>query len=1149
MFSFLIRRVLPLAARFVFVALLIWFAGPYFAFADVRPLESDTARLVAIAVVAGGWLASVAVTRLRVHRASGNFLAAVVQQGRAAPAQPSAEASQLRERFEAAVAILKQQRGRTLYDLPWYVFIGAPGSGKTTALINSGLKFPLEQRTGKGALRGVGGTRNCDWWFTDEAVFLDTAGRYTTQDSDTAADSAGWTEFIDLLRKYRQRRPVNGVILTLSAEDLVTQGQQAREAHVAAARHRLDELGRQLGIQLPVYVMVTKCDLIAGFTEYFDDLARDARAQVWGVTFPYESTVGGEAEAQFPAEFDALIRRLNERVFARLQDERDARRRARIFGFPQQMAALREVVAQFLTEAFAPTRFDQQPLLRGVYFTSGTQEGTPIDRLLVAIGRDFAIRSDTVAAPGGRGKAYFIERLLKDVLIAESGLAGINRRLELQSAGVHAARYAAMALVTVLGIMAFSVSYGRNQRYLAEVGADVATLRQVPPVPSEASLDAVLQGLDAVSAVADSANRYRNRTPWSMRWGLYQGTSLGNAARDAYARQLDSALLPRLTARFRDRLTDYASEPEKLYEYLKAYLMLGQPEHLDKAHLTFLADIEWKAIYAGDPERAASVTTHFHRLLDQATLRPMVLDPVIIAQARSTIRQASIPRLIYSRLKLTYANDAAHALRLDLAAGVGADRLLRRKSGASLSEPVPSLLTAAVFKDVTSKDMGDLIKQFSGDSWVWGKTSLSLKDSAQITADVTDVYEADYIAAWDALLDDIELASFTDPADALATLAGPTSPLRGLLRTVDANTFLVKPHDPSNGALSSAQEALGKLLAKGRDAAGIPTVSPGSRITAHFASIHQLVAGEPGAAPIDRVLGLVGQIAKQLLTVGAGAGQTRSLDAVEDPQLGAQLRLLHQEASALPPAVRSVVGQVAARTSGVVISGATSELESRYRQDVLSECNAIVAGRYPFAASSATDVSLDDFGRLFAYDGVFDTFFKTNLQKLVDTSRTPWSWRPGSVGLSSAMLRPFEAAARLREMFFSPGSRKPELRFTITVTDVDAMATGFAIEIDGQRFENRHDPERARPAIWPGPNPGVAAATFEDRSGSRPYKDFPGAWGWFRLVSFGQAQPESDVRSVLRFGLGGHTARVHVEASTIHNPYANSEWQRFRCAY
>jgi type VI secretion system protein ImpL len=220
MFSFVKRRAFLLVLGFLLVAVFIWYAGPYFAFADYQPLESATARLIAIALVVAFWVASVLLKRLRANRASDKLVASVLRQSQADQDRPSAEAVKLRERFEEAVATLKQQRrgGHSLYDLPWYVIIGAPGSGKTTALLNSGLKFPLEQRVGKGALRGVGGTRNCDWWFTDEAVFLDTAGRYTTQDSDAASDSAGWGEFLALLRKYRKRRPVNGVILTISAQ-------------------------------------------------------------------------------------------------------------------------------------------------------------------------------------------------------------------------------------------------------------------------------------------------------------------------------------------------------------------------------------------------------------------------------------------------------------------------------------------------------------------------------------------------------------------------------------------------------------------------------------------------------------------------------------------------------------------------------------------------------------------------------------------------------------------------------------------------------------------------------------------------------------------------------------------------------------------
>jgi type VI secretion system protein ImpL len=168
MLSFLKQRWFVIGVGLLLLALFIWYAGPYFAFADVRPLESTTSRLIAIVVVLVAAATMFVFRRVKANRASDRFVAEVVK----AEKRPNPDAVQLRERFEDAIATLKQKRrgGHTLYELPWYVIIGAPGSGKTTALVNSGLHFPLEQRSGKGALRGVGGTRNCDWWFTDEAV-------------------------------------------------------------------------------------------------------------------------------------------------------------------------------------------------------------------------------------------------------------------------------------------------------------------------------------------------------------------------------------------------------------------------------------------------------------------------------------------------------------------------------------------------------------------------------------------------------------------------------------------------------------------------------------------------------------------------------------------------------------------------------------------------------------------------------------------------------------------------------------------------------------------------------------------------------------------------------------------------------------------
>ena len=570
---------------------------------------------MAIALLLIGGIGYAVWKRFRANRAGTQLMAAVVQQSRADA--PSADAVRLREQFENAVATLKQKRqgSHTLYQLPWYVIIGAPGSGKTTALLNSGLHFPLEQRAGRGGVRGVGGTRNCDWWFTDEAIFLDTAGRYTTQDSDAASDSAGWTEFLALLRKYRGRRPVNGVILTISAQDLMAQNETEREAYAEAARRRLDELNRQLQIQLPVYLMVTKCDLVSGFSEYFDDLDHAGRSQVWGVTFPYEQTLKGKAAQEFPAEFDALIARLNERMFVRLEDERDVRRRPRIFGFPQQMSALRAALADFVTEVFTSMRFDRTTLLRGVYFTSGTQEGTPIDRLIGVLGRGFAMAPDAVSAPPpGRGKAYFIERLLKHVLLGESGLAGVNRRLEAQQAAAQFGAYVAMIVIAVLGLIVFTVSYNTNRAYIGDVASELDTLQEIPAGTTRASLETVLPRLDAMKRVVDKADLYRDDAPWRMGWGLFQGNALGDAARNAYSRQLDSVLLPAVAARFEQRLREVGQE-EAIYEYLKGYLMLVQPQHMNKEHLQKLAGFELEAAYAHDPAAGARLSEHFGRLL------------------------------------------------------------------------------------------------------------------------------------------------------------------------------------------------------------------------------------------------------------------------------------------------------------------------------------------------------------------------------------------------------------------------------------------------------------------------------------------------------------------------------------------------------
>jgi type VI secretion system protein ImpL len=1164
LFGFFKSRALVVILGLVLLSLVIWYAGPYFAFADVRPLESQNSRFIAIAVVFVLAAIIALLRRLRAASASKQLAQAVVRQ-QDAPAMGGAaqgEVGQLRERFEEAVAALQKSGGRrrSLYDLPWYVIIGPPGSGKTTALVNSGLNFPLSQRFGKEAVRGVGGTRNCDWWFTDEAVLLDTAGRYTTQDSDQTTDAAGWSEFLTLLRKYRKRRPLNGVLVAISASDLMTQSPADREANVAAVRRRLDELNRHLRLSLPVYFLVTKCDLVAGFNEYFDDLTQEGRAQVWGVTFPIEQTRAGAAASLFPAEFDALIERLNGRLPARLEEERDLRRRTALYAFPQQMAGLRDLVAKFVEEVFSSTRFDGKVLLRGVYFTSGTQEGTPIDRLMGAIGRTFALSSQAAGVPAGKGKAYFIERLLKQVVLGESGLAGVDRAAEVRGAALQVVTYLGLLLIAVGGIALLFLSFGRNEAYLTGVSKAIEGLAQVPEPRDGTPIDQYVSRFDALKAVADTANEHRGDVPFSMRWGLYQGNSIGNAANDAYVRELQGKLLPAVAADLAARLRSFATDPDKLYEYLKTYLMLGEPKHLDVAQLSFLVDLEWQQAYPSDPAMAQSLSAHFKALLDESgELRAMPLDESLVAQARAAIRQASVPALLYSRVKLNYAGDTSRALNLANQSGLMAERVLRRRSGASLSDPVPAIYTRDVFKEVAGLGTAELIKQFAEDSWVLGDEGLSLQDSTRLAFDVIQVYEQDYIRAWDAVLADVQVAPFQNAAQAaemLGVLSGPTSPLRGFLTTVATQTNLTGEGEQpaaeakAPAAATAAVDRLSKLFDRGKEAAGIaPAGKPGALVTAHFEPIRRLVAGPPGSAPIDPILAKFGQMQQQLNAVGSGLGETSPLEALAQSGRGDLVKSLQQDARQLPAPIGAMVAQIGGRSDTLVVGQARGELDSRYRQQVVPQCTEIVSGRYPFLKSSAVDVPLADFGRLFGYGGVFDTFFNENLAVLVDTSTSPWRTKPGAAGIagSPAMLQQFELARRIRDTWFEPGGKVPQVRFTIVPTYLDAGADRMTLELDGQSFEYRHGPERNFAATWPGEASGIAALSLEMRTGERPNRAFEGPWAWFRLLDAGRLTADSDVRYQVSFAVGGAEARFTLEASSIRNPFMKADLQRFSC--
>ena len=383
------------------------------------------------------------------------------QQALNARPERRAEIQELQKQVAGGISALKTSKlggkkggAAALYSLPWYMIIGPPGAGKTTAIKHSGLVFPF-QGAGGGAVRGVGGTRNCDWWFTNEAILLDTAGRYATESDDRDE----WMAFLAMLRKYRTRRPINGVIVAVNIAELIDANEQQLDGMGKKLRARIDEVMTQLRMVVPVYLLFTKCDLIAGFNEFFGDMRKTDRHQAWGATLKLDMDKSNPGKI-FDDEFEMLRKQIHAKALKRLAGERNREAREKIYQFPLEFAGVKRNLSELIAATFAVNAFQGTPMFRGFYFTSGTQEGRPLDRVLARMGQAMGIRPpETAAQTVVESKSYFLHDVFMNVIFPDGTIAARSaseiRRQRLLRVAVSVAAATLGVIVATPGIRAF----------------------------------------------------------------------------------------------------------------------------------------------------------------------------------------------------------------------------------------------------------------------------------------------------------------------------------------------------------------------------------------------------------------------------------------------------------------------------------------------------------------------------------------------------------------------------------------------------------------------------------------------------------------------------------------------------------------------
>ena len=1120
----------------------------------VRSLSPWSIRLAISVMIVGGWGLLGYLRHRKVVRASDAIAAEL-----AAPSAADQESQLVASRIQESLATLRNNaegRRNYLYDRPWYLIIGPPGAGKTTALVNSGLRFPFADQS----LKGVGGTRNLDFWFADEAVLVDTAGRYTTQDSDFAADSQGWKKFLGLLKKQRPLSPINGVIVAIGVDELVRADRAGIDRHASLIRRRLAEIRSNLEVSFPVYFLLTKADLIAGFTEFYGDLDVEGRRAVLGATLPSGE---GVTQDEVVGAFDRVVGAQQLRQAKRLFEEVDVARRSLILGYPAQLAGLRNRFARLIDGAFIA---GDQPggTLRGFYLTSGMQAGAPLDRILAGVAEVYQSQDSNRT---GSGRAYFLNRLLTEVMFREAGLVQADPSARRRQAARLRAGTLAIAAAASVMVGLLTVSYFRNRAFQSELGeasAQVAILTQKTGIdlvevretdPDLEQSLAVLQGLRNLPQ--GYAAQATGEPGLLRRFGLYQ-SSHAAAASEAYRSGLRRILLPRLMLRLEQYLAANDGDPMALYQPLKVYLMLGGLGPLNRGATMAWITHDWADEQFPGADRASTrkdLEQHLAVLLDDQGLssewpqRKAPLDGTAIASARNSLQTLSLGDRAYAvlRQKALSGNGQPWRANVPLSAG---DAQAFANGSEVLQLEVPYLYTREGYEKAYLLGLTTVASDLKSDIWVLGEDAKTMGIQAQIEQikpAVTTLYARDYIDAWERVATMPRPAAYFQDAAARGAFTKTPSPLKTLLLDLRRNTTFQGGSGAAKGMLANkvASSRLGRIASAASAIAGNSSVDAATLIALHFKPLHDYIGDGKAPAPIDEFVAAVRQAGSAMSSskiIGGGIGA----ESVQG-NMATAMGSVETAAGGAPPQLQGFLTAAASGGQSASNDAAQGALEDMYARTILPDCQLATQDKYPFLGTAEVDAPIVDVQRVFGLSGSFDTFLQQRIVPLLDLSGPIWRWdasKPQAAALNPSSPDEFVKARQIRDVL----AGGLNLRIEAKSFGVGIDAADFVAGNTRQHFERADAGSGDRPLTWSsqGMLPEAAVVLY---SGGEKVKEVKkeGAWALFRLMDEAQKQNAGPQVVLASFGAGAQTVVFKLSLPNDRNPFGRGGLWSFRC--
>ncbi len=1081
----------------VFLGYILWNYGPLLHLGQSHPFASMSNRLVSLVALVFLWGLTNIRTELNPFRAHHHF---------DINNQIKIISHKLRE---VQKEIKKSRKANRLLrsHINWHLIVGPCHSGKTT-LINCALNTDQDMNL-------ITATQDCAIWHTYENVYIELGERFLPNHNDPDACRILFQAFLKLCEQLDIH--FNTILVTIPINQVMT---NTVDVEITRTHQILTTLIAQ-NPGLPISIIFTKCDQMAGFTAFFSDLPMDERDQYCGIRLPFGLTASA-LKKNINTNLQQLNRRFHDRLLSRLQQESHPTQRTAMHDFPYQFELFCSRSIHFLNELLPECDIN----LTGLFFTSSQQTGFAINHLTAQLAEVFCLQKQPQVELYAQQTPYFIKELCQNLLpsFAEnaSHLVKPPKKLNPLFVPILLAGFLGLGILVLYNVNIHRIELATN----AIKNAQVANNHSIIAIAEKlAALESSIKILDNNSS--KFGHIIRPGKPHKL---INQAQNqYNNIIKNEFANALDQTLQLKLQLLTEDTNHEHLGD---LYDSLKITLLLQKPDLSSTNEVSLTSNVssanstresnnqliygwfanEWQNTVSDNNLRQLLLTALSAALKDPSLT--FTGNPGLIDKARLVLTSSSPDNIIYTILENENRKSTV----------IFSDNTIT-------SEPVkmPIMFTRTAYKHIVRDQIPVLCEKFAEGDWVLGfntSHTTNSSDTAQLIHALKTRYLNNYLAAWQNVTTQLHFTP-TQKYSHLVALANNfnslQSPIVQFIQSVQLNTSQVEGDNEFNEIVAEHFDDLNNL--------SLEDAEDPLRITLdNFSKYLQPLT--QSQAPTELAFKLT---------------KTRIMNPGSKDELGH----LYEIAKSSPEPVKTYLTALADNTWNLLISDTRNYISSVWAGIVVPEYQQHLQNRYPLFSQANSEISLDEFAHFFAPDGTIDTFFKQYIQAFLNNGDNGWQWKSlngQQVALSDDALATFIRAKLIQKMFFANGNHHPSANFTLTPTALNADLKNFSLTLNGQRVDYHGPNQPPEPIAWPGPHQSGVFLEVADNADQKNQIGYPGLWGFFRLMDkaqFGKSSPGSSLQ--LSWVINEKRVDCEISSDAPINPFTPGIINQFRC--